>query len=51
MKKNWIYVKGFVQIGDAKNIEFSLKLNLSKEFLKDQSVTIGNAKAKDPISY
>ncbi|MGB9598178.1 MAG: hypothetical protein ACPL7B_17960, partial [Candidatus Poribacteria bacterium] len=48
-EKMGFYVKGSVQTEDGKNIEFSLKLNLSREFLKDQSIIIGNAKTKDPL--
>lgn len=48
-EKMGFYVRGSVQTEDGKNIEFSLKLNLSREFSKDQSITIGNTKTKDPL--
>ncbi|HGE70959.1 TPA: hypothetical protein ENX78_09000 [Candidatus Poribacteria bacterium] len=48
-EKTEFYVKGVVQTEDGKNIEFSLKLNLNREFTKNQSISIGNAKTKDPL--
>jgi hypothetical protein len=48
-EKMGFFAKGFVQTDDGRNIEFTLKLNLSREQLQNQEISIGNAKTKDPL--
>ena len=48
-EKTGFYAKGFVRTDDGRNIEFTLKLNLSREQLQNQEISIGNAKTKDPL--
>jgi len=43
------YAKGVIHTADDKSIDFAVKLNLSREFISTQNISIGNQKAKDPL--
>jgi hypothetical protein len=48
-EKMGFYAKGLIQTDDGKNIEFKLKLDLNREQMQNQEISIGNAKTKDPL--
>ena len=43
------YAKGVITTAEGKSINFAVKLNLSREFISTQNISIGNQKAKDPL--
>lgn len=50
-EKTTFAAEGVIQTQDGKTIEFSVNLSMSREFLREQSVSVreGDAKLKDPL--
>jgi len=50
-EKTTFAAEGVIQTQDGKTIEFSVNLSMSREFLREQSVSVreGDAKMKDPL--